>query len=345
MHTLKYLLRHLFSVALFTFALTALSYAQQHKSQDSQLQQLQENLKNDYFSFGLLLQGQANFQPERISGTNGFKASKGRFKMSGEFSGKFGYKLQATMLKSPSVLDANAYYKPSSQVELKAGLFKSPFSHEYLTGAGSVLFAGRSTVVNQLGTKRQVGLQVDTYASEKTFRLTGGIFNGNNYSGNSNDDNKFLYIGRVESYLGKDGNKTKLGVSIAHETKDAPGAGNLSTGYIGKQTLLTTYASVTQNKLLLDGEFIHGWRNPEAGPDSNPYGYYFTAGYFVTDSSRLLVRWDAFEGDNLAQDTEQVLVGFNHTPNSFTKLKLNYVLPTNSSIEHSNFFAILQVGF
>ncbi|MEL7833561.1 porin [Fodinibius sp. N2] len=326
------------------FCVSTGAFAQQSTDFEQQVENLQEHLKNDYFSFGILLQGQADFHAERNAG-NGFHASKGRFKMGGTFDGKFGYKLQATMLKSPSVLDANAYYKPSSQVELKAGLFKSPFSHEYLTGAGSVLFAGRSTVVNQLGPKRQLGLQLDTYTSEKTFRFTGGVFNGNGYNGNSNDDNKFLYIGRVESYLGNGDNQTKLGVSVANETKDVPGSGNLSTGYVGQQTLLTTYASTTQGKLLLDGEFINAWRNPDIGPDSNPYGYYVTAGYFVTDSSRLLARWDAFEGDNLAQDTEQILVGFNHSPNQFTKLKLTYSFPTNDGFEQSNFFAILQVGF
>jgi len=331
-------------VALFCISLS--SFAQEKTSFEEQVQRLQEDLKNDYFSFGLLLQGQANFQPERRSGNNGFSASKARFKMSGEFSGSFGYKLQASMLSVPSVVDANVYYKPASQVELKAGLFKSPFSHEYLTGAGSVLFAGRSTVVNQLGTKRQLGLQLDTYTSGKKFRFTGGVFNGNNYSGNSNNDNKFLYIGRVESYLGSgSSNQIKIGASVAHETKDTPGSGNLSTGYVGKQTLLAAYASITQNKLLVDGEFINGWRNPDLGTDSNPYGYYITAGYYVTNNSRLLVRWDAFEDDNLAQDTEQILIGFNHMPNSFTKLKLTYTLPTNENIEYSNFVAILQVGF
>lgn len=99
-------------------------------------------------------------------------------------------------------------YRPSSQVELKVGLFKSPFTHEYLTGAGSILFPGRATAVNQLGTKRQLGFQADIYTSEKTLRFTGGIFNGNGYNGNSNDDNKFLYIGRVESYFGNSDNKT-----------------------------------------------------------------------------------------------------------------------------------------
>ncbi len=341
-----------YSINLITSILTAViflsmstnTFAQESVNFEQQVENLQEHLKNDYFSFGILLQGQADFQLERNAG-NGFHASKGRFKMGGTFNGKFGYKLQATMLKSPSVLDANAYYRPSSKVIVKAGLFKSPFSHEYLTGAGSVLFAGRSTVVNRLGLKRQLGLQIDTYTSGKTFRFTGGVFNGNGYNGNSNDDNKFLYIGRVESYFGDGASQTKLGVSLANETKDTPGSGNLSTGYVGHQTLLTTYASTTQGKLLLDGEFINAWRNPELGADSNPYGYYVTAGYFVTENSRLLARWDAFEGDNLAQDTEQILVGFNHSPNKFTKLKFTYSFPTNDGFDQSNFFAILQVGF
>ncbi len=320
--------------------------AQENSDFEGQVQDLQEHLKNDYFSFGLLLQGQANFQPERLSGNNGFSAPKARFKMSGEFSGKFGYKLQASMLGNPAVVDANVYFKPVSQVSFKAGLFKSPFTHEYLTGAGSVLFAGRSTVVNQLGTKRQVGIQLDAYTSNKTFRFTGGVFNGNHYSGNSNDDGKFQYIGRIESYLGNgDDNQIKIGANVAYEEKDTRGSGNLTTNYIGKQTLFGTYVSVTQNSILLDGEFIYGWRNPEIGANSNPYGYYVTAGYNVTSNSRLLVRWDSFEDDNLAQDAEQILVGFNHMPNSFTKLKLTYALPTDQDIEYSNFFAILQVGF
>lgn len=331
-------------VALLFFGTSTL--AQDKKNFEDQAQNLQKHLKNDSFAFGVLIQGKGDFQPERDYGHNGFKASKARFKIFGEFYQRFGYKLQASMLKSPSVLDANVYFKPSSNVKLKAGLFKSPFSHEYLTGAGSILFASRSTVVNQLGTKRQVGVQLDTYTSKKTFRFTGGVFNGSNIRSNKNSDDKFLYIGRVESYLANDDhNKIKLGASIAHEAKDVAGHGNLSADYVGKQTSVTTYTSIKKNKLLLDGEFIQGWRNPNVRSNSTPYGYYVTAGYYITNSSQLLVRWDAFEGDNLAQDTEQVFVGFNHKPNSFTKLKLTYVLPTDHSIEYSNFFAVLQVGF
>jgi phosphate-selective porin len=320
------------------FCVSTGTFAQESADFEQQVETLQDHLKNDYFSFGLLLQSQADFQPERVSGHNGFSSSLARFKIGGTFNNKFGYKLQASMLKAPSVVDANVYYKPSAQVELKAGLFKSPFTHEYATGAGSVLFANRATAVNELGIKRQLGLQLDTYTSENIFRFTAGVFNGNGYS-TGNDDNNFLYMGRVESYLGSGSSQTKLGVGLAHESK------NVQADFVGQQTHLTTYASTTQGKLLLDGEFIHGWSNPDVGADSNPYGYYVTAGYFVTNSSRLLLRWDAFEGDNLAQDSEHILVGFNHSPNQFTKLKLTYSLPTDDSIDYSHFFASLQVGF
>lgn len=332
-------------LALFC-ALTTTAWGQSSSTVKEEAQQIKETLKNDYFSFGILLQGQADFKPERISGNNGFKASKGRFKISGIFNGKFGYKLQATMLKSPSVLDANVYFKPTKNLSFKAGLFKSPFSHEYLTGAGSILFVNRSTVVNQLGTKRQLGLQIDGYTPGKSVRLTGAVFNGNGFSGNSNDDKYFQYIGRIETYLG-DGadHKVKLGAHIAYEKKNVPGSGNLANNFIGKQTLFGGYASVTQNKLLLDGEFIYGWRSPNVGNDSNPYGYYFTAGYFVSPKSRVLVRWDSFAGDNLAGESNNLIAGFNYAPNKFTKFKLNYVLPTDSDIKYSNFLAVFQVGF
>lgn len=327
-------------------ALTTSAFGQNSSTVNEQAQQIKKNFKNDYFSFGILLQGLADFKPERISDNNGFSASKGRFKISGIFDGKFGYKLQATMLKSPSVLDANVYFKPIKNLSFKAGLFKSPFTNEYLTGAGSILFVNRSTVVNQLGTKRQLGLQIDGYTPSRSIRFTAGIFNGNGFGGNNNDDKFLQYIGRIEGFL-RDGadHKVKIGANIAYEEKNVPGSGNLANNFVGKQTLLGGYVSISQNNLLLDGEFIYGWRFPNVGQNSNPYGYYLTAGYYAAPKSKVLVRWDSFAGDNLTGDSKNLIAGFNYAPNKFTKIKLNYVLPTDSDIKYSNFLAVFQVGF
>lgn len=347
MDTTKNILRNLFSIALFCLAFTALSFAQQKKQQNSEFQQLQENLKNDYFSFSLLVQGLADFQPERTTGHNGFQASKGRFKISGIFDGRFGYNLQATMLQSPSILDANVYYKPTANFSIKGGLFKSPFTHEYLTGASSILFVNRSTVVNQLGTKRQVGVQIDGFSPGGLFRFTAGAFNGNNYGNNSNDDNHLQYIGRLEGYLNSNSeNSAKVGISVAVEQKDTPSpSGNISSTFGGDQKLMTSYFSISQGKILLDGEFIYSWLESPADQDYNPYGYYATFGYYIAPKSRLLLRWDSFTGDNLAGDSETLVAGFNYSPSSFAKVKLNYVLPTDQSVEYSNFLVAMQISF
>lgn len=347
MNNAKNFLSYFFSIALFCFAFTTISLAQQVKGQNSELNHLQEDLKNDYFSLSILIQGLADFQPQRANGHNSFKASKGRFNISGTFDGGFGYNFQATMLKGPSVLDANVYYKPTGNFSIKGGVFKSPFTHEYLTGASSILFANRSTVVNQLGTKRQVGLQIDGFSSSKLIRVTGGVFNGNNYGNNKNDDDHFQYIGRLEANLNNDGkNSAKVGVSVAVEQKDVPSSsGNISSTFEGNQKLMTSYFSISEGKVLLDGEFIYSWLESPADQEYNPYGYYFTMGYYVAPKSRLLLRWDSFAGDSLASDSESLIAGFNYSPSPFAKVKLNYILPVDQSVEYSNFLAALQISF
>ncbi|MCW9705400.1 porin [Fodinibius salsisoli] len=340
-------IKHLFPFALLLIVTATSVYAQDQSKFNKQADKLQQHLKNDFFSLSFLVQGLADFRPERVAGHNGFNINYGRFKLSGIFDNKFGYNLQATMLKSPSVIDANIYFKPISNLSIKTGLFKSPFTHEYLTGASSILFIDRSVVVNQLGTKRQLGIQVDTYTSNQRFRFTGGVFNGNNYGGNNNADGHFQYIGRAEAYLGQNSTSTaKVGVSISHEQKDTPAtSGNLQSTFQGKQTLIGSYFSINQNKLLLDGEIIYGWMESPNDQEYNPYGYYFTAGYDVTPVSQLLLRWDSFSGESLTGDMDSIVAGFNYVPNKFTKLKLNYILPTDRAAEYSNFLAAIQIGF
>ncbi|SHG15723.1 Phosphate-selective porin O and P [Fodinibius roseus] len=347
MDTTHKIFKFLFSTALFCLVFTALSSAQQKKQQNSEYKQLQEKLKTDTFSFGLLIQGLADIQPERSAGHNGFKASKGRFKISGIFDGRFGYNLQATMLKTPSVLDANVYYKPTANLSIKGGVFKSPFTHEYNTGAGSILFVNRSAVVNQLGTKRQVGVQIDGFTPNGLLRYTAGVFNGSNYGNNKNDDDYLQYMGRLEGYLNNNGkNRAKVGVSVAVEQKDVPSAyGNIPSTFEGDQKLMTSYFSITQGKILLDGEFIYSWLESPAAQNYNPYGYYATVGYYVAPKGRLLLRWDSFTGDNLTGDSESLIAGFNYYPSSFAKVKLNYILPTDQSVEYSTFLVAMQISF
>ncbi|MDR8392841.1 OprO/OprP family phosphate-selective porin [Aliifodinibius sp. S!AR15-10] len=330
-------------------AITPITRAQNGADEISDFQQLQNHFKNEYFSIGGLVQGVAEFQPERISGNNGFIVNYARLKVSGALDQTFGYKLQASITSSPAVVDANLYYKLSPNTKITVGFGKSPFSYEYLTSAGSIPFVERSTVVNQLAPKRQIGLQLDGRFAGGFLSYTAGIFNGNHFSINQNNDNHFLYIGNLEAnLLPSSGSKSELliGANISYEQKERPSAsGNIQSTFEGEQTLLDSYLHLSKNKFSLTGELIYSWLQSDFGREFNPYGYYITAGYQISKKSKLRLRWDNFEGDLLAADSESVLVGLNISPSQYSKIKLNYSIPAQRSIDYSQLRAAFQVSF
>lgn len=83
------------------------------------------------------------------------------------------------------------YYRITPDFSIKAGLFKSPFSYEFLTGSASIDFVNRSTVVNQLAPNRQIGFQLGGNFSGGKLRYKAGVFNGNGLGINQNNDDQF----------------------------------------------------------------------------------------------------------------------------------------------------------
>ena len=343
----KSIITSVITLTLLIFC-TSVANAQNKEQKSSDLKQLQDQFKKEYLSFGVLVQSIGDYQPERISGNNGFSVSKARFKVSGELEQRFGYKLQASITSSPSVVDANVYYKLNSQTTVTAGFYKSPFSYEYLTGAASINFVNRSTVVNQLAPKRQVGVQIDGATLSGVLRYTAGIFNGNHF--NKNNDDKFLYVGRLEADLAKGNNPRDsflLGLNGSYEQKNvAASSGNIQSSFQGEQTLLGSYLTISKKRWMLSGELIYSWlKSNTEETEYNPYGYYASVGYFATPQTQVLVRWDSFTGDQLAMNSESIIAGVNIRPSSFSKIKLNYVIPTEQSIDKSQILAGVQIGF
>jgi phosphate-selective porin len=333
-------------LAIIMFAVTTLGTAQQDA--DSDIEELHEAVKNDYFSVGMLIQNVVDYQPERLSGNNGFSISNARFQVFGELDNKFGYQLQASVTNSPAILDANLYYNFNDQTSLKAGLFKTPFSAEYLIGAAAIDFVNRSTAVNQLAPNRQTGLQLTGSLSEGVLQYKAGIFNGNRFRINQNNDDTFLYVGRLQANLGNNGDSIsdlKVGLNASYENKEQAFGGNIQSAFEGEQTLLGTDLRYTNNGFLLSGEFIYSWLESDTGVEFNPFGYYATAGYYVTPNTQLLLRWDDFEGDNLGNDSRSVIAGVNIFPSTYSEIQLNYIIPTERAIDFSQLLVNLQLNF
>lgn len=336
---------------VLVFGLTS-SAAFAQSNDDENFDDLRQQLKHEYFSVGSLLQTVANFPFSPSPGNHsGFSVANARVQVYGELDGKFGYQLQANAIKSPAVLDANVYYNFTPALTLKAGLFKSPFSGEYLTGAASIDFVNRSAAVNQLAPKRQIGLQLGGTFSDGLFRYKVGMFNGNGFDINENRDNNFLYVGRLESHINtgeSSDNQLVMGVNVSYEQKDYYQGGSVRGRFQGEQFLSGVDGRLTIDDFMLNGEFLYSNMTDDFGNDINPYGYYLTAGYFVHPQTQLLLRWDKFDTDysNYSENnTESIVAGLNYFPTTYSEIQLNYELPVDRDIEFSRVLLNLQINF
>lgn len=337
--------------SLFVFSLL-LFWGASLQAQDASgtdFEDFQEHFKKEYFTVGGLLQTIGDYQFERTAGENGFSVGNARLQVKGVFDGKFGYQLQTNFINSPSVLDANVYYKLSPYFSIKTGLFKAPFSYEYLTGAAAIDFVNRSSVVNQLAPKRQVGVQFYGSLDEGRFKYSGGVFNGNGFGPNENADDNFLYSARLEANSGvedhtKDG--FMLGLNTSYEQSDVVGSGaGLLSQTEGEQFLLGADTRIIYDKMMLAGEFIYSTINDNSGSQSNPFGYYVTGGYYVTPKTQLLARWDQVDGDLIGSDSESIVGGVNVFPTEFSEIQLNYSYPIKEGTDFSQILLKLQLAF
>lgn len=315
----------------------------------SDFEEFRQQFKKDYFSVGALLQTVGDYQPERFSGTNGFRVGNARMKIYGEFDEGFGYLLQTNFTSSTSILDATTYYRFSPGFQVQAGLFKTPFSYEFLTGAPALDVIGRSTVVNQLTPNRQVGAQISGRTNDGILSYKAGVFNGNRFGANRNNDNQLLYVGRLEANFETDasttGNKITFGMNASYEDKKQENAtGNLIDRFRGKQTLLGSDVHITQGELMLKGELIYSWLESITGDEFNPFGYHATVGYHATPDFQLLARWDYFDGDVLANNARNVVAAINVFPSDISKIQVNYIIPTEESLDYSRFLVNFQVA-
>ena len=105
-------------------------------------------------------------------------------------------------MRSPAILDAKIYHRISKALTMDFGLFKSPFSREVLTGSANLNFIRRAQAVVALVPGRQIGLHVRGWIKENVLSYAAGVFNGNDFGENENDNDNFLYAMRL-FYSGK----------------------------------------------------------------------------------------------------------------------------------------------
>lgn len=161
------------------------------------------------------------------------------------------------------------------------GQFKTPFTREYLTSLADVETADRSTVVDSIAPKRDIGIMAD-YAFSTVATVSLGVFNGENINVTANTDSAVLWVGRATvrpiAYATPGGNvasyqsdSTRYGVDLALEYMGAA----LKGEYIGQHRKGATGPTTGAGTLRPPSECCRGcswWQSRKtfADPPSAP---------------------------------------------------------------------------
>src|SRR4051812_16038026 len=163
---------------------------------------------------------------------------------------------------------------------VQLGQFKTPFTWEYVTSLTLVETADRSTVVDSLAPKRDIGLMAD-YAIGGRATISAGIFNGEGQNVTTNTDSSALGVARVTyrpiPYL-------LLGANAAR--------------YFADSTRYGVDASVEAPWIILRGEYIGQHRDSANNADDK--GWYALAAAPVRPWLQPVFKYEWFNRSGIA---------------------------------------------
>jgi phosphate-selective porin len=168
---------------------------------------------------------QANYDSGDVSafeGRFGLTALKDRFRLrrtrvnlSGDYKEQFEFKVEGDFSQSDglspatrtgfSATDIFINWHAVPEANLKVGQWKAPFGLEQITPDATIFTIERSLPTGAITPERQIGVMLwgkplTNIAQEQKDLVTyyAGVFNGNGRNFNNNDNNEFMYVGRLE---------------------------------------------------------------------------------------------------------------------------------------------------
>lgn len=304
-----------------------------------------------------------------------FRLRRARITLTGDFAEQFDFKIEGDLEQSDAAITAlrtlnvktgatttvtngtrtefsgtdifiNWHAYPEFQ--LRVGQWKAPFGLEQLTSDTLIYTIERSLPTGALTPERQIGAMLwgkpftDIMPDQKDL-LTyyAGMFNGNGRNFNTNDNNEFMYVGRLElqpwksklfgeSYL-------KLGGDYLH-SRDETGT-NISPALnlrVGSDGSLSSYSLTSPDDR--DAWSVDGWlrlgqfdliaeylsedvdarrtfyNKPATFNDFDPHGWYIQGSYFIIPKKlQAVVKWEELTPDQLDNDgIHSILGGLNY---------------------------------
>jgi phosphate-selective porin OprO/OprP len=299
-----------------------------------------------------------------------FRIRRARINLTGDFAEQFDFKVEGDFGQGDglnsnrtafSATDIFVNWHQYPEAQIKVGQWKAPFGLEQLTPDTTLLFAERSLPTGAITPDRQIGAQLwgKPFASiwpEQKDLVTyyAGIFNGNGRNVSVNDNNQFMYVGRLESTLFKDffgkNSYLKVGADVLNSRDDtgtniSPSLnllvnddGSLSPFVLpspDERTAWSVDAWLKMGPFDLIGEFLQEHvqgrtvnGEPPAFANFTTDGYYVTGAYYLIPKKlQVAARWEHLNPGQKGNDgISSITGGLNYyIRGDDLKLMLNYI--------------------
>src|SRR5947208_5457802 len=322
---------------------------------------------------------QMNFEDGDVSAFEGrfgqtalkdrFRLRRARINLTGDFAEQFDFKVEGDFENSDGLNSSRTAFEATdifvnwhqfAEANVKAGQWKAPFGLEQLTPDQYLIIIERSLPTGAITPERQIGVQLwgKPFANiwpdgKDLLTYYAGIFNGNGRNTTNNDNNNFMYVGRLEStlfkgFFGKD-SSLKLGADVLNSRDDAGtnisqtlnllvnADGSLSPFVLptaDERTAWSVDAWLKLGPFDLIGEYLEEYVNGRTVngvpgmPDFTTNGYYITAAYYLIPKKlQAAVQWqDLNPGQKGSDGIHSITGGLNYyIHGDDLKLMVNYI--------------------
>jgi phosphate-selective porin OprO/OprP len=324
---------------------------------------------------------QVNFEDGDVSAFEGrfgltalkdrFRLRRARINLTGDFAENFDFKVEGDFENSDGLSSSRTAFEATdifinwhqfAEANVKVGQWKAPFGLEQLTPDPSLIIIERSLPTGAITPERQIGVQIwgkpftNVWPEQKDL-LTyyAGIFNGNGRNTSVNDNNNFMYVGRLELMPFKDkifgqDSSLKLGGDVLN-SRDEKGTnisqslnllvnadGSLSPFVLpgaDERTAWSVDAWFNLGPFDLIGEYFQEKVNGRTVNGMPPgFANFTTNGYYVQGSCFLIpkklqaaVRWEDLNPGQMGNDgIHSITGGLNYyIHGDDLKLMINYI--------------------
>ncbi|MEX0681761.1 MAG: hypothetical protein WD097_10310 [Balneolales bacterium] len=286
-----------------------------------QEEQLRQNLKQDYFSVGVLMQSRARYSIRNtgFQGGRTFQVPNVRIGVSGNLDNNFYYNALSNLVQQPALLDAYIGWRRSDALSIQGGAMKPRMSADFIPNPVSHDFVDRSRLLGMLGVRREIGIAALGELGSLSYYT--GIFNGTGVQ--INDNNVFFVLARLETALPLANDAATLGVNASYgEVTQSP------PGLIGSvdRTIVGADVRYDDQSFLLAAEYLLGsYSSVNINNSATLHGYYLTTGYYVADDILGLIRWQQWMHSEIdALEGSQITLGVKKFATSVVSIETNF---------------------